>query len=319
MSLKTQGFWRVGIMFWMLLLLLWGIFLPTASASEQQPRNLGVVELRGTFSDGEFRLTPHHLENLFDLQAVAPGDSWKRTVRVINETDESMDAAVISCTTRDQDTTMFDALIAQITVDDQILYSGSCGTGSEEAPMTEPQVIKSGESLDFEILLTLDPRFGNELQGKSMDSIWDFGAHVHEASSGNDGEADDNDSNHMDAGNGSQHGSNGSLDGGNGSSDGGSDSTDSTGSGNPSGEDSSDHTDASGALKNPSGVKTGVELEDENQSILYILLFVLVGCLVLAYRVLWVMRSVANQKEYESNREEGSNHAEKVSISDSQK
>ncbi len=163
----------------LLLGMLLSFWTPIAkAASEEPPIDMGVMEITGVLNGGTFELTPETAENLFDLEGAAfPGGTWKKTVRLVNNCPRSMHVALISVTTTDENTLLFDALETKILSKGAVVYEGSYGAGSEDQPMTETFRIPGRQTIELEILVSLDESHGNDMQGSPMDnSIWTFGA-----------------------------------------------------------------------------------------------------------------------------------------------
>lgn len=151
------------------------LIIPAAQAANV-PADLGRLNLSITMEGEAFRLQPRILDDLFDLDGIAcPGGSWKKTVRVKNLASEPADVCIISCTTEDMDTTLFDALHTTVVVKGEEAYNGSYGAGSDSSPMAKGFTVNSGSSLDFEITVSLPSTCGNEIQGKEMNSVFQFG------------------------------------------------------------------------------------------------------------------------------------------------
>ncbi len=179
MSLSKNRLSQTFISAVLLVVLLLSLWTPMAKAAEEEPPiDLGLAEITGILDNGTFKLTPEAPENLFDLDGdVYPGGTWTKTVRITNDCPRSMHVSLLSVTTGDMDTTLFDALDTKILVDGITVYDGSYGAGSEEKPMTESFRIPGHASMDLEILVSLAPEYGNELQGKAMkSSTWTFGS-----------------------------------------------------------------------------------------------------------------------------------------------
>jgi len=183
MHLIKPSIGRGCVLFLLLLVLLYSLLIPPASAAESDPVDLGVVELTGTVSGGKFTLSPNIIEDLFDLDAIYPGGSWKRTVHVTNAASRPMEVAVISCTPKpDTQTALFDALTVEVSADGDLLYAGPYGAGSEDDPMTDALKVDGNSFLDLEITMHLAADAGNALQGASMASVWEFGANYRQPS-----------------------------------------------------------------------------------------------------------------------------------------
>ncbi len=271
MNLSKHRLWYGCFAILLFLLLLLTALAPTAQAAGKDPVDLGVVELTGNSSKGKFHLTPEKMDDLFVLDgSIYPGASWKKTVHVENEGKREMEFCIISCTTNDADTILFDALETKVVADGKVIYHGPYGAGSNEVPMTEFFRIDGHESMDFEIIVWLDSSAGNELQGKSMTSTWEFGA-VYDQADG-PGESAKPDA--------------------------GKDPTP------PSDEQTPESPEGPDL---PSGVKTGVELE-ETSYMSVILMILMLLCIILSGFIVWKTIPVVKKKEADSNREEDTKH-----------
>jgi len=179
LSVKRYGIRSVSIL--LFILMLFSMWVPIAKATTvagDEIIDLGVMEITGQLDGGKFKLSPEVAENLFDIDgAVYPGGTWKKTVRVINSSSRSMYIALISVTSQDDDRALFDALETEIFVENETVYNGSYGAGSEEEPITETFRIPGGKTMEFDIFVSLNAEYGNELQGKPMNSLWTFGAY----------------------------------------------------------------------------------------------------------------------------------------------
>ena len=133
-----------------------------------------VIHLTGKHADGKYTLDTKDLY-LFSLENIAPGDQWNGSVIVQNATESDMAVAVQSIvSTHKQDNTLFDALDLQINVAGANIYRGPYANPSK--PVTGYYLIHAGDSLSFDLQVTLPQHVGNECQGKQMDSTWTFDA-----------------------------------------------------------------------------------------------------------------------------------------------
>ncbi len=332
MSLSRNRIWHGCITVLILMILLLTTLIPTAKAAGETPMDLGVVEIKGSKSQGKFHLTPEKMEDLFDLDgSVYPGASWKRTVHVENEGHRKMEICIISCTTEDEDTTLFDVLETEVIVDGEVLYSGPYGAGSEEEPMTKMCSIKGGKSLDFEITVHLDESYGNALQGKEMTSLWEFYATYEEPDDPTDAQytvyyvdEDGNELHEKKVGRAEIHSTvtEYAIDIAGYVPDAESKSIRIRGSSkqniitfvySPSEEDPVIPPDEPQSPEspqdptNPAGIKTGVDLDEfghMNSQLFLILLSIMLMCLVLAGFVTWRMIPIIKKKAIVSDREE---------------
>lgn len=156
----------------LLILMAVSFWLPVyASAVESEDE---YIELDGTFT-GRFELSSNKM-HLFQLKDIVPGDQWSGTIHVKNSCYDKMEFSIVSVISNLEDVLLFDALVTEIRVDDEVIYNGTYGYQDDKTFMTAFYPIEPGKSLDFDITVTLPPTVGNEMMGKTMESTWTFEA-----------------------------------------------------------------------------------------------------------------------------------------------
>jgi len=160
------------------ILLLLPTFTPAVSAAAHGSEQNAVIELIGREANGRYELNAEDL-SLFSLEGIAPGDSLKSSVKVMNMSDADMAISVYSIkSTLERDTALFDILDLRVTVAGEEAYHGNYAAGTPT--VTDYYPIPAGENLTFDIEVIFPSTAGNEYQGKQMDSIWTFDAVYYE-------------------------------------------------------------------------------------------------------------------------------------------
>lgn len=137
------------------------------------------IELDGSFT-GKFDLSSNTTK-LFHLENISPGDQWSGTLHVKNSCKAAMDFAFVSVTSDLEDTVLFDALVTKVSLDGQAIYDDTYGFYSADQHMSTFYRIAPGETLAFDIVVTLPADIGNSVMNKRMESTWTFEARYYEA------------------------------------------------------------------------------------------------------------------------------------------
>lgn len=166
-----KGFPRMVAIFAALLMALI-ILVPMAMAMESD-KGSATIKLSGRDSNGKYELSTKDLY-LFSLEDVSPGDTWSGSVDVVNDTDDDMSVSVYSITSNLKDTVLYDELDLEISVAGEEAYAGAYSV--KHCPVTSAYLIGSGESMSFDINVSLPETAGNKLQNSQMDSTWTFDA-----------------------------------------------------------------------------------------------------------------------------------------------
>ena len=174
-STKRPLFRLVSVLLVVLLLL--GAMPFMASAAETT--NNEYIELDGSFT-GKFDLSSNTTK-LFHLENISPGDQWSGTLHVKNSCKAAMDFAFVSVTNDLEDTVLFDALVTEVSHNGQTIYDGAYGFYSADQYMSKFYSLAPGETLAFDIVVTLPADVGNLVMNKSMLSTWTFEARYYEA------------------------------------------------------------------------------------------------------------------------------------------
>lgn len=151
-----------------------------ASAESSSPAELipsfeWTQQLTGEYT-GKFDLTSEDME-LFNLENIAPGDSFVGKIHVKNNARDKMEISIISIVSNLEDLTLFDALELEIKVEDEIVYTGSYG--KTEAPISDFYLISPRDTVTFDVTVSLPIETGNEVLNKKMDSTWTFEANYY--------------------------------------------------------------------------------------------------------------------------------------------
>lgn len=157
---------------WILVILLILSMVPVAHADETARKQVyeGEIELTGKYS-GKFSLDSSDLY-LFQLENMAPGDSWEGKIHVKNSASAKMEIAILSIVSDLEDTKLFDALDLKISLGDKEIYKGSYG--KTEEPISTFYEIPAGKTITFDVKVTFPKECGNEYQNTKMDSTWTF-------------------------------------------------------------------------------------------------------------------------------------------------
>lgn len=194
MSLRNHSFCRRFFGVFLCLALIASILLPMTAHAAYGTVYEGSIELTGEFDRRRFRLSTSD-DDLFSLKNIIPGDSWHGKVHVKNNCGRIMEVSIISILNDlENDDYLFRQLSLDISIGDEVIYSGSYGETDE--PVSDWYAISPGKKITFDIRVKLPEETGNEGQGREMDSTWIFEARVMEPSGGggnNDHEADDDD------------------------------------------------------------------------------------------------------------------------------
>lgn len=177
MTLKTKPIFRMFSLF--LLLLLTFSILPVQSLAAEDMYE-GEIELTGKFN-GTFTLDSSTME-LFNLENVVPGDTWKGKLHVKNAGGAKMEIAIISIVSNLEDLTLYDALDLKISLGSEEIYNGSYGATQE--PISKFYEIPAQEKITFDLVVSLPKTAGNNIQNKEMDSTWTFEGRYYGSSGG---------------------------------------------------------------------------------------------------------------------------------------
>lgn len=169
MNSKTRPILRV-FSLCLLLVLLINVFPLQSLAAENMFE--GEIELTGNYN-GRFSLDSSDMK-LFNLKDIVPGDTWKGKLHVKNKAAAQMEFSIISIVSNLQDETLYDALDLKISYGNEEIYNGSYGaTGM---PISDLYGISAGQSMTFDLVVSLPKTVGNYIQNKEMDSTWTFEA-----------------------------------------------------------------------------------------------------------------------------------------------
>lgn len=145
---------------WILVILLILSMVPVAHADETARKQVyeGEIELTGKYS-GKFSLDSSDLY-LFQLENMAPGDSWEGKIHVKNSASSKMEIAILSIVSDLEDTKLFNALDLKISLGDKEIYKGSYG--KTEEPISTFYEIPAGKTITFDVKVTFPKECGNE-------------------------------------------------------------------------------------------------------------------------------------------------------------
>jgi len=140
----------------------------------------GSIELTGDFERRRFNLSTSD-DDLFHLTNIVPGDTWQGKVHVKNNCNRIMEVSIISIVNDLRyDSYLFRKLDLDISIGDEVIYSGSYGRTDE--PISDWYAISPGKQITFDITVKLPEKTGNAAQGRKMESTWTFEARVMEPS-----------------------------------------------------------------------------------------------------------------------------------------
>lgn len=168
MTAKTHPLRRMFSLFLLVLLLI--NILPAQSFAEDVYE--GEIQLTGSYS-GTFSLDSSDLD-LFNLKDIVPGDTWKGKLHVNNKGKAMMEFSILSIVSNLEDNTLYDELDLKISIGAEEIYSGSYGATQE--PISGVYEIPRGETITFDLVVSLPKSAGNNLLNKKMDSTWTFEA-----------------------------------------------------------------------------------------------------------------------------------------------
>lgn len=152
-------------------LLLVTLLFPFSARAETYSGHLNIT---GSFQNRQFSLTPSDSQ-LMDLKDIVPGDQWKGKITIHNSCSSTIEFSLYSIESQLKDNALFDALTLELSLDGNKIYSGSYNVG-KKPPYMDYVKVGPGKDATLDVTVTLPEKVGNEIQGKSMKSIWTFDA-----------------------------------------------------------------------------------------------------------------------------------------------
>lgn len=171
MKRASHTYVRCASILLVLVLLMSGIPL-SASAAEVPDSGEPDFVITGMY-DGQFKLAGDK-SKLFHLDEILPGDTWTGKIRIKNEAPSKMTISLLSIVSNLEDTTLFEALTLDISVNGKSVYSGSYSTDQE--PIMSVRDVAPGKTLTLDVTVTLPRTTGNAVMEKEMDADWIFEA-----------------------------------------------------------------------------------------------------------------------------------------------
>ena len=156
----------------LVLLLLLSSLPLSAFSAEPEESNKTHFTITGSYEQ-KFELSSKD-SKLFHLGGILPGDSWTGQIHIKNKAPDKMAVSLLSIVSNLEDMVLFNAMVLDISIDGETVYSGSYNPG--KTPVLAPRYVLPNKTLVLDITVSLPLSVGNIVMNKEMDATWTFEA-----------------------------------------------------------------------------------------------------------------------------------------------